>query len=606
MASFKPTGSTTIGVFLPYQSNASIGDVKPYWLAADGTLLRMTPQCKTALLASFEAVLERAVVPANVGDSVLSVQTLPTADFNTSTSGNFTIASLGQWQSGQYRSRIKDKLVRGCPQEDWKLFVRNTWNLWRAGTRRIQYKDNEFTFLGWQSDLLDINTYGWIEIDGMTDVWIPWIYDLKTAACDESYSMNQQQAYAPWGQYTGQEYPDGVVSQWAVNGFESLGCSAVTTGTPASFYFIGSEGIYNGGTSKVGLLSCGFLGNWTDGYEATSIRRSSSAWGVFQSMLANMKYSHILFSHSTDYLTVNQTRELSRAIYCDPNDLEFKIDEYADADYTNSYTTTNYLESGSSISHSGVGVAAGFKFVIPKGQVEEDLALAAYPIGGLVDIDGRDYAVSLEDQVGGLNTVYMNRWSTSSVISSSCSVKDEYPATAFRQYGSCQGVGFIDGKFDGDAMYQNQTSAYAGFTESGSSSLLQSVQSHASRLINELTPARTFAQPAPIDTGVIRQASNIWWSSWKLVYPNQPNWPADNPQKYFPVQLQSPTGERRYWVDDTSIDSWVCDRHGGVFGSFEMAYPDYPFGWTNEQRCYIQQYGEAVAGYIWDFKAMHA
>ena len=77
--------------------------------------------------------------------------------------------------------------------------------------------------------------------------------------------------------------------------------------------------------------------------------------------------------------------------------MEFKIDEYADEDYTNSYTTTNYLESGSSISHSGVGVAAGFKFVIPKGQVEEDLALAAYPIGGLVDIDGRDYVVSIED-----------------------------------------------------------------------------------------------------------------------------------------------------------------------------------------------------------------
>lgn len=77
--------------------------------------------------------------------------------------------------------------------------------------------------------------------------------------------------------------------------------------------------------------------------------------------------------------------------------MEFKIAEYAASDYTNSYTTTNYLESGSSIGHAGAGVAAGFKFVIPKGQVEEDLALAAYPTGGLVDIDGRDYAVSLED-----------------------------------------------------------------------------------------------------------------------------------------------------------------------------------------------------------------
>lgn len=41
----------------------------------------MSPQCRTALLATFEAALERAVAPANVGATVqnlneLSVNTL--------------------------------------------------------------------------------------------------------------------------------------------------------------------------------------------------------------------------------------------------------------------------------------------------------------------------------------------------------------------------------------------------------------------------------------------------------------------------------------------------------------------------------------------------
>ena len=57
------------------------------------------------------------------------------------------------------------------------------------------------------------------------------------------------------------------------------------------------------------------------------------------------------------------------------------------------------------------------------------------------------------------------------------------------------------------------------------------------------------------------------------------------------------------WVEEN--DRWSCD-HGGVFGNFEMAFPDYPFGWTNEEQHTIIQHDDAVASYAWTFRAMPA
>jgi len=57
------------------------------------------------------------------------------------------------------------------------------------------------------------------------------------------------------------------------------------------------------------------------------------------------------------------------------------------------------------------------------------------------------------------------------------------------------------------------------------------------------------------------------------------------------------------WIEDNSM--WRCE-HGGFFGDFEMAFPDYPFGWGNEQSQWIIQCAEALAGYEWNFRAMTA
>ena len=72
-------------------------------------------------------------------------------------------------------------------------------------------------------------------------------------------------------------------------------------GSGSYMYLVGGDGWYNNGTNYLGRLDSGRLGNWTDGLSSTSDRRSSTGWSVFQSMLANLKYCHIMFGHSTDY-----------------------------------------------------------------------------------------------------------------------------------------------------------------------------------------------------------------------------------------------------------------------------------------------------------------
>ena len=93
----------------------------------------MTPKCKTALLASFEGVLERAVAPFNVGTSLTSYDQLISSDFvpTQSTQGVMAGPQLRSWAESSYRNGIKDKLVRGCPKEDWDRFVSLTWDLWK-------------------------------------------------------------------------------------------------------------------------------------------------------------------------------------------------------------------------------------------------------------------------------------------------------------------------------------------------------------------------------------------------------------------------------------------------------------------------------------------
>lgn len=81
----------------------------------------------------------------------------------------------------------------------------------------------------------------------------------------------------------------------------------------------------------------------------------------------------------------------------------------------------------------------------------------------------------------------MHRYRTDSVISSSTTVVEPYPASAFVDYAECNGVSFIDCKADGSMMYpETYHQAWRGWTENGVTSgqlLSAAVNSHGRRLL---------------------------------------------------------------------------------------------------------------------------
>ena len=142
----RPTTPYEIGKYLEYPQGSSAVSCEQYWLAAGGRYVRMTPKCKTALLASFEGALERAVAPFNVGTSLTSYDQLISSDFvgTQSPEGVMAGPELCSWAEASYRNGIKDKLVRGCPKEDWDRFVRLTWDLWKMAGMPVRRGMNYF------------------------------------------------------------------------------------------------------------------------------------------------------------------------------------------------------------------------------------------------------------------------------------------------------------------------------------------------------------------------------------------------------------------------------------------------------------------------------
>lgn len=317
-----------LGTYFSYPQGTSLSGVGDYWLAGGGTKVRMTPACRTALLATFEAVLERAVSPANVGSSVQNLNELISADFG-GTQRDMSLIALDDWAQGSYRAEFKDKFLRGCPKEDWDLLTELVFRLWNLTGKPILWNGSEFAFMGWQTSMLDIDTGGWVQMDPFVEIPVPWCWDVSDAACDEGWSVYQEQEYAPWGSYKGPQTPNGRMTNWAINAFEQMGGRA-NAGSGSFIYLIGQEGLYNGGTRRLGELADGKLGNWTDGLSATSVRRSSTGWSVYQSMLANMKYSHIVFGHETQYRATTYTRTVQRVFYFDPTDAMFQLVDYDD------------------------------------------------------------------------------------------------------------------------------------------------------------------------------------------------------------------------------------------------------------------------------------
>lgn len=600
-----PSGSTNTGVYFNYPNVQATETPTDYWLAAGGRHVRMTPSCKKALLASFEAVMERSVAPANVGSSVSAENVLLCADIRPVNLSCMSLTDLRTWSDMSARNELKDILVRGCPKEEWDNFVKCTWGLWNGGEYHLTWTNlsvgvtNTGHVMYWQDRALDFATDGWVP--QQATIYIPWIYDIGTAAADGQVPMGDTRRWSPWGQYEGPMFPDGRVSKWLLNKLEDLGATA-DTGTPGVFTFLENDGLFSTGTSYMQPLRAGHLGNWTNGSESTSIRRSSTGWAMFQAMLASMKYTHLRFNFEVLYRNLQETRTVMRHFYFDPSDWKFHLMQ--DADYTGQTLTysTNELYSGGSISRLEGSLGARWEFQIVKGPDEEALVRDTPPEDYYIYINANAYCVDFKYQLGGANEVTLYRDRTTGVVSVDCSIKDQYPGIAFNGMAQPQNVTFIDTKSNLiSAMTYDY--AYAVWNEPGSTQLSSSVMTHATNLLNEIAPARQWPTIAPPNDSGVQAVGEEWWHLWKLVYPSTPNWPTENPTKYFPYGLMNPTGQVQNWIEDNNM--WKCE-HGGFFGDFEMAFPDYPFGWGNEQSQWIIQCDEALAGYEWNFRAMTA
>lgn len=596
--SVRPSEPTATGVFFAYPATAT-GTVADYWLACGGTRVRKTSACKRALLATFEAVIERAVAIANAENSMSAVSSLASADYSPS-AAPFSAVDLGEWGLAAKRAGLGAKLVRGCPQEEWNRLVGLTWSLWRSASGLNT--GHGAVLFAWQVGYLtDVDTDGWVSDDYGSTIYPPWLYDLSSTPCDEF-----PQLFAPWGTYAGGSIRSSVGS-WLDDALVSLGRQNVDMGSPGmpdSF----ARGMMAGMSPfPLGTLDDGHLGNWMGVTGATaaasSVRFSSAAWAVIQTMLANMRFTHLAWDYSAEYTCETGERTWSRIWALDPSTLDIILTDDPDSpeDVSNTSRDYNFLRSGSRADFLHGSAAYDFKFEITSAQ-EADLVMDSPPRDGVAAIaDARDYLVAIPDSQDGLSTATANVWQTVGV-NTVTSALDVYPALQVASYLAERGpVVFVDAKnAEGSVSHSVRE-------ESGGASLTAVARGHAGWLLTQVRAPRSYPSPAAINTGAISSYSSTWWGSWKFVYPpsGQPNWPrgSANPTQYFPVAIANPDGNFGYFADDSG--HYVATR-GAVFGTFALAFPDYPFGWTANEDFTISAGTNALAGYKWQFKALPA
>lgn len=600
-----PTEPTQAGRFFAYPADA-VGAVADYWLASGGTKVRKTGACKRALLATFEAVIERAVVIANGGDSMSGVNDLSAANYATS-DAPYCAVNLQAWGLAAKRAALGAKFARGCPQEEWDRLVALVWELWRNASRPVSFGMGG-TLYAWQGGFLDgMDTGGWVQ-DGDSfshTIDIQTVFDMKSTPCDNSVFYAEPQVYAPWGNYTGPQFGDRSVSEWLERALLNVGRKDIYLGSIDPQPSLAGDMMSGMSPFPLDTLAHGHLGNWMAVTAApaaeSSVRFSSAAWAVLQTMLANMRFTHLAFSYSATYVYTTGTRTWTRYWYMDPATLDIVVVDDADSpeDTGGTDVEANRLRSGSEADYLHGAAGADFQFGITAAQ-EGDLVLSVAPRDTLSPIsDARDYLVGITNDVYGTSTAKASVEQTTSVDTVWASV-GSYPAPALESYVSARGpVVFVDRKDENDEV------SHSVHGETGGSDLETVARSHAGWLLSQVRPPRGYPSPAAVDTGLISSYSSTWWGSWKFVYPQagQPNWPrgAANPTQYFPVGICNPDNDISWFADDNGHYVATC---GAYFGTFALAFPDYPFGWDANESFSITAGTEALAGYKWQFKAM--
>lgn len=602
---------TATGVFFDYPTDAT-GSVAPYWLAsATGSMVRMTGACKRAFLATIEAIVERAVAIANIGSSAVGVA-LKTSTFAPGTAP-FSSVDLDAWSTGTGRAALAAKFVRGCPFDEWGSIVLVAWRLWSGTTRTISFVGSVVTLYSWQAEMLDVDTEGFVE-DGENgdDILCPQIYDMATTPSDDGMRDYATPTHAPWNTWHGLQENPSCVGNWLVTQLANLGRVRYYPAFPGiPRETMATDMLDSAPRHPLALLADGHIGNWITvsggTAAATSPRRSGAAWAVFQAMLANMRYTHLGFNWSADFHYTEEQREVRRVVTFNASDNTFAITDAGVYDSVVRDGVSSTLHSSSSCNEAFSACGVEFSLGIPDADAEQ-FVVATRPWEGFVEFDPRDYMLTLTDYAYGTGSVFFDHDVTDGVRNAVADVPGEYPAHQFASYlDERGGVTFVDRcEVPDPDVAMGSIVSHSVRGEAGSANLSVPVAAHCQWLIDQLATPRAYPTPSPVNNAAVQSAANAWWRGWKLHYPSSPNWPAVNPTKYFPdrVEASGNPGQQRPLRHDDSQGAWAASSVGGYFGSFELAFPDYPYGWDNQDYMQITPGFEALAAYSWQFKAM--
>ena len=337
-------------------------------------------------------------------------------------------------------------------------------------------------------------------------------------------------------------------------------------------------------------------------------------------MLANMRFTHLLFPYDIDYDITTTTRTTTRTITMDDS-WNIVVSEVVSDSTTTSGTSSNVLYKNLTCSGVSGGFAwIGVNFYCQDEDIDENNPLVkfSYPGGDGWFATGSD----LEDYLyfgdihSGAAVLTLEIGGTTGVHSVSAANGYAYPADAFASYiGQYGNVTFIDRRdtYDsGNITDPPDTTEYRVHGEGGNRNLSTPVAAHAAWLVNQL-PSISFPT-TPANPGTLGQATAQFWSGWKVRYPSSPNIQVNGLDAYFPIAFKNPTViDHQGWpiTHNTTDHDWKggtgSDPNlGEVFGIPEMAFPNFDPTSVSTPLYRITNTSEAMAAYRWEFKAMPA
>ena len=592
----RPAESTLLGRFFAYPSGVS-GNVAPYWLASSpgsGYRVRMTGACKRAFLATIEAIMERAVIPANCDTRPPSDVDFKTVRLDSTYAD--VLIDLTPWDDPTCRAGIGAKLVRGMPKDEWERIVRFAARLWAPTPKGCACG----TVYAWQVSALDYVTDGWID-DGFTDAMCS---DISFCVADDSSAQAGPIVLRPWGDYRG---PAGgcPVADWVAYTLQALGAPAQTPSiTP------GGYADYNL-TGTPAPLQEGHAGNWFGSTPSSMVggitaRRSSSAWAVVQSMLADMYITHLEFPYSWWLDTVIVRRIVTRYVTMDEDGTVICSED----------VNGTFSEAG-----GGSGTVGAYSWKsrdagAPKIQcafrcLDEHAAALAVPLrpqdGWRTVGDALRSFLTLGSATPAAATVEMGYEMTTGTSAVYAAGGYEYPAPGCRDYLNAHGgVTFIDREaFTSSSEDERDYTRWCARRESGSYDLSVPVRSHLGILLGRV-PTWPFPGVSQCPS-TLPDDTSAFWDGWEVWYPDSPNIQINGQPAYFPTRVRNVTfggsGSIPINHDDPNRE-WSSGQYEAIIANGEHAFPDWD-GLSYPDRTYfITNNGTAMAAHIWNFRAM--